>query len=85
MSNSKSRRESECHLSRTQRKKVRKRLMEVWGNRCCWCDGPMVMPEKGKNVKNYEEMATIEHHFAKEAGEPGNIMFFRLAHTKCNR
>ncbi len=79
------RRKRGVHLGATQRKKIRKKLVEVWGDKCCWCGKPMEIPAPGKNIKNMSELATIEHYFAIEMGDPNNTMLFRLAHERCNK
>ncbi len=73
------------HLTRAKRKQVRTRLLNTWGDRCCWCGGKMEIPEYGKPLKNLTEMATIEHYFAKLFGDISCIILFRLSHRKCNK
>jgi len=45
----------------------------------------MTFPEFGKPVVDVEEMATIEHYFAKEQNMPGYLFLLRLSHKKCNK
>ncbi len=79
------RKQDGVHLSRSQRKQTRKKLLQVYGNLCCWCKTPMEIPIPGVTIKNYAEMVTIEHYYAKKMNQPNNIMLFMLAHEKCNR
>ncbi len=85
MSSNKNRKRNNVHMGARQRKKVRAQLVEVFGNRCCWCGEVMQIPGPGKDITNMAELATIEHHFAKALGEPDSIMLLRLAHTRCNK
>lgn len=80
-----SRRVRGVHFGRRTRKKIRRQLAEVFGDKCCWCGEPMIIPKPGENVKDLKNLATIEHYFAKEMGDPNNIMFLRLAHERCNK
>ncbi len=85
MSKNHHRRKKGVHIGARQRKKIRQQLVEAFGDKCCWCGEPMEIPEAGKDIKNMDDLATIEHHFAVEMGEPDNIMLFRLAHARCNK
>lgn len=74
--------------SRSWRRRVRTQLLEVFGDTCCWCNEKMEIPhEKGRPIdpEKLKDMATIEHYFAKAAGQPDVLMFLRLAHKRCNR
>ena len=72
-------------LGRRARRRIKKILWDTFGDKCCWCNEPMLMPKHGQCMKHeLEELATIEHHFAKLAGQPEDLMFLRLAHRKCN-
>lgn len=73
------------HLGRGARKTIRRKLVEAFGNCCCWCGEEMEIPESGKDIKNMENLATIEHHFAKELDAPQSIMHLRLSHKRCNK
>lgn len=73
------------HLGRGQRKSIRKKLVEAFGTCCCWCGTEMEIPAPGKDIKNMEDLATIEHHFAKDLDQPDALMLLRLSHKRCNR
>jgi hypothetical protein len=73
------------HLGRRQRKKIRQKLLEAFGTCCCWCGDEMEIPTSGTNIRNMEEMATVEHHFAKDQDLPDSLMLLRLSHKRCNR
>ncbi len=79
------RKQNGLHINRKQRKHVRQQLIDVYGDLCCWCDKPMELPIPRKDIKDYSEMATIEHYYAKKMGQPNNVMLFRLAHERCNK
>jgi hypothetical protein len=82
----KKRQELGVHLGRKQRKSIRKKLVAAFGTKCCWCDEEMEIPAAGIDIKNMEDLATIEHHFAKEVFDsPDSIMHLRLAHKRCNK
>lgn len=86
MSTNESRVKLGVHIGRARRKKVRQLLVEAFGTCCCWCGEEMEIPAPGKDIKDMEELATIEHHFAKEVFEsPDSVMHLRLAHKRCNR
>ncbi len=85
MTSNQHRKRNGVHLNRSQRKRIRQQLINVYGNLCCWCDNPMELPGPGKDITNYSDMATIEHYYAKKMGQPNNVMLFRLAHEKCNK
>lgn len=86
MSSNKNRTKLGVHLGRKSRKRIRRELVEAFGTRCCWCGEEMEIPEPGKDIKNMEDLATIEHYFAKEVfNEPDSLMHLRLAHKKHNR
>ena len=74
----------EVKLSRAERKRIRNVLRKTFGDNCCWCGKVMLFPEYGKPLEDIENMATIEHYFAIQQGEPDNIMFLRLSHKRCN-
>jgi hypothetical protein len=82
----KNREKTGVHLGRGKRKRIRNLLVETFGTRCCWCGTEMEIPETGKDIKNMEDLATIEHHFAKEVFDaPDSLMHLRLAHKRCNK
>lgn len=79
------RRRDRVHLTTAKRKHVRNFLLKLNGNRCCWCDESMTIPEPGTAVSDYSDMATIEHYFAKLEDEPDNINLYKLSHNRCNK
>lgn len=85
MSSNEARKKLGVHMGRGMRKTVRRKLVEAFGTRCCWCGEEMEIPESGKDIKNMEDLATIEHHFAKVLEAPGSIMHLRLSHKRCNQ
>ena len=66
------------------RKRVRTRLREVFGDYCYWCGLKMDFPRYGEIDPYHENMATIEHHIAKKKNKGNEIYYLRLAHKKCN-
>lgn len=44
----------------------------------------MEISEKGKEIFNPENVATLEHHVAKMAGDYSNKALWVLAHHGCN-
>ena len=72
-------------LTRGTRKRYRELLVSAYGTNCCWCGTEMEVPKPRQPAVNMENMATIEHYFAKEAGDPDNFFFFKLAHKRCNK
>jgi hypothetical protein len=86
MSSNETRKKLGVHLGRAQRKNIRRQLVEHFGTCCCWCGEEMEIPASGKDIKNMDDLATIEHHFAKEVFDaPDSIMHLRLAHKRCNK
>lgn len=86
MSNNLSRIKSGIHLGRSRRKNIRRKLVDAFGTCCCWCGEEMEIPASGKDIKNMDDLATIEHHFAKEVFDaPDSVMHLRLAHKRCNK
>ncbi len=65
--------------------KLRASLREVFDDNCYWCGFTMVFPEKGQPCFDMPNMATIEHHHAKQKGRRNEFMFLRLAHKRCNK
>lgn len=85
MTKTQRRRSKGIYINKTQRRQLRDMLKILHGNRCCWCHKPMLFPKKGEALSSIENMATIEHHFAKDAEEPAYFFLLRLSHKKCNR
>ena len=71
-------------MSRQSRKRIKEFLWKEFGEDCCWCGKPMVFPQYGFSMGCRKDMATVEHHYAKEFNRPNEIMLFRLSHNKCN-
>lgn len=85
MSNTARRRKNNTHIPRKKKQDIRILLLEKYGNKCCWCNKEMEIPALGKQVKDLNEMATIEHYFAIKNKDPDNINFLKLSHHKCNK
>ena len=66
------------------RQKTRTILRELFGDKCYWCGGVMEFAKLGIAHPNMPEMATIEHHLAKESGNSKFMPSLRLAHKRCN-
>jgi hypothetical protein len=79
------RRNNGVYTSKAKRNRLRNTLRKKYGNCCCWCNGIMVFPEKGKPVEDREFMATLEHYFAKSENCPEAVNLLRLSHKKCNK
>jgi hypothetical protein len=45
----------------------------------------MDFPRYGEIDPYHKNMATIEHHLAKEKGDKKQVLFLRLAHKGCNK
>ena len=71
--------------NKTWRKRIRKKLLKMHGNTCWWCKEKMEIPDRRRPAKNLEDMATIEHWFAKRIGDPNRFDLLRLAHKRCNK
>ena len=85
MSKADRRRKKGIFITKANRDYVRNILRTLKGQNCCWCGCPMEFPKMGKPTNNLEEMATIEHHFAKKADKPGHLLLLELSHKKCNK
>lgn len=73
------------YLTRVERKHIRNWLLQVRGNQCYWCGQEMEIPVHKKPVKDVDNMATIEHYFAKLFNDIDNIKLLCLSHKKCNK
>lgn len=79
------RRKNGVFLTKSNRDRFRNILRTLYGEKCCWCKETMSFPVRGTPSENIEEMATIEHHFAKKENKPGYLFLLRLSHKKCNK
>lgn len=66
------------------RRAMREQLRQRDGDRCCYCQEPMVFPAKGQGERSNPRMASIEHVVNVRDGgtdDPGNL---KLACLACN-
>lgn len=62
-----------ANMSPTSRRSKRHQLLQMYGNRCCWCSKQMTNSER-----------TIEHLVPKSLGGSNSLSNLRLACFTCN-
>lgn len=74
-------------MNKNQRRIARNKLRKRDGDDCYWCNTPMYFPQPKESVPDdlLDQLATVEHYWAKLTSHGDDLEYLRLAHMKCNR